>query len=167
MRVLGIDPGSIKLGYGVVEKGGNHGLVHVCDGVISLNSKLSFPGRLLTISNGINGIIEGARPDAMAVESLFFAKNVRSASILGHVRGVALLSAATFGLPVYEYSPRTVKLAAVGYGGAEKTQIQKMVGLLLKTDAKLKADAADALAVAICHIHHWRPGIDAAHGSCR
>lgn len=164
MRVLGIDPGSIRLGYGVVEKGRGGSLLHVSAGVVALDPALPFSERLFIISTRLNAIIEEFKPDSVAVESIFFAKNVRSAVILGHVRGVALLAAASSGLPVYEYSPRTIKLAAVGFGGAVKGQVQRMVKLLLKTAEEPPSDAADALAVAICHINHWRPGLDASVG---
>ncbi|MBI5886261.1 MAG: crossover junction endodeoxyribonuclease RuvC [Deltaproteobacteria bacterium] len=164
MRVLGIDPGSIRLGYGIVEKAAGNGLVAVTDGVVTLDPAMPFSERLFVISKRLNAVIEEFRPDAVAVESIFFAKNARSASILGHVRGVALLASAVYGLPLFEYTPKTVKLAATGYGNAEKAQMQKMIQLLLKTDAVPKADAADAMAVAICHINHHRPGLDANVG---
>lgn len=164
MRVLGIDPGSVRLGYGVVDKAAGGRLLRVTDGVITMNPTIPFPERLLIISKSLNAIIEEFRPDATAVESIFFAKNAHSAAILGHVRGVALLASANYSLPVFEYSPKTVKLAATGFGGAEKGQMQKMIQLLLKTETAPAQDAADALAVAICHINHWRPGLDASVG---
>ena len=164
MRVLGIDPGSVRLGYGVVDKAAGGALMRVTDGVVTLNPSLPFPERLLTISKRLSAIIEEFRPDVAAVESIFFAKNARSAAILGHVRGVALLASASYNLPVFEYAPKTVKMAATGFGGAEKGQMQKMIQLLLKTEAEPRQDAADALAVAICHINHCRPGLYAKVG---
>jgi len=118
------------------------------------------PERLLAISNALKGIIDQFRPDAMSIESVFFAKNVDSAIKLGEARGIPLLCAASSGVPVYEYAPRSIKQAVTGYGNATKEQVQKMVKMLLKTEARLKPDAADALAIAICHIHHFRPGLE-------
>ncbi|MBI1911645.1 MAG: crossover junction endodeoxyribonuclease RuvC [Deltaproteobacteria bacterium] len=158
MRVLGIDPGSINTGYGVVEKGGAGKLLHIADGTISAGADMPLPERLLKISEGLKEVFNEFKPEAVAIESLFFSKNVRSAIMLGHARGVALLSAASNGLEVFEYAPRAVKQAVVGYGAATKDQVQKMVKALLKTPAVSKADAADALAIAICHIHHGPKG---------
>lgn len=156
MRVLGIDPGSHKTGYGIVVKGGGGKLIHVCDGTIEAPGD-DLSQRLLSISKSLNEIIAEFKPDYVAIESVFFAKNVKSAVMLGHARGVALLSAAVGGLEVFEYAPRAVKLAVTGYGNAEKEQVQKMVKLLLSTPSVSKPDAADALAIAICHLHHYRP----------
>lgn len=157
MRVLGIDPGSIVTGYGVVERGAGGKLLYVCDGAICAPQGLGLPERLLAISTSLNEIIKEFSPEAVAVESLFFAKNVRSAIMLGHARGVALLSAAASGLAIHEYSPSSIKQAVTGYGAATKDQVQKMVCLLLKSPASAKRDASDALAAAICHINHTRP----------
>ncbi len=157
MRVLGIDPGSIHTGYGVVGRGQGGALVHICGGAISPAAGLTIAERLLKVSEGLSGIISEFKPDAVSIESVFFAKNVKSAITLGQARGAALLSAARFALPVFEYAPTAIKLAVTGYGQADKAQVQKMVKLLLKsTEDFKKADASDALAIAICHIHHCR-----------
>lgn len=160
MKILGIDPGSHFTGYGIVGKGGGGKLVHVADGCITLNPKAPLPERLLKISKGLDEIILEFRPDAVAIESVFFAANAKSAITLGHARGVSILSAASKGLPVFEYAPRAIKLAVTGYGNATKEQMQKMVKMLLKTAAASRSDAADALAIAICHIHHFRSGLE-------
>ncbi len=156
MKILGIDPGSLIAGYGIVEKGAGGRLIHVCEGQVSMSQTRPLPERLLAISKELNSIIEAHRPEAVSIESLFYAKNFKSSAVLSHARGVALLSAASFGLPVFEYAPSAVKLAVTGYGNATKEQVQKMVKALLKTEQSFKADAADALAIAICHIHHCR-----------
>ena len=154
MRVLGIDPGSITTGYGIVTKGRDGRLTYVCDGEISASREMPLAERLVVISRALNDIIARFMPDAVAVESVFFSKNVKSAIMLGHVRGVALLSAASQGIDVFEYSPSHIKQAVTGYGGASKKEVQKMVGLLLGQTPSQRTDATDALAVAICHIHH-------------
>lgn len=157
MKVLGIDPGSINTGYGIVGKGPGSSLVHVCHGAISPGRGLTVAERLLRVSEGLEKIIEEHRPDAVSIESVFSAVNVKSALTLGQARGAALLSAARFGLPVFEYAPSSIKLAVTGYGQAAKEDVQKMIRLLLKNvEAFQKADASDALAIAICHIHSCR-----------
>ena len=156
MRVLGIDPGTITSGYGIVDEEGNS-IFFVDAGGITTSSKASFPERLKKIYEGIDALIERHSPDMVAMESLFFAKNVQSALKLGHARGVALLAAVNRGLPIFEYSPSEIKQAVVGYGAADKAQVQKMVGALLKLETLPKPyDASDALAAAICHIHSGR-----------
>ncbi|MBI5683352.1 MAG: crossover junction endodeoxyribonuclease RuvC [Deltaproteobacteria bacterium] len=153
MRILGIDPGSITTGYGVVDnKKGK--LFCVSDGSISTVKKSPLQERLSIVFDLLCNIIADYKPDAVAVEDIFFAKNVRSAIMLGQARGVALLCAGKANLPVFEYSPAKVKQSIVGYGNATKEQVQRMVKTLLKMPVIPKADAADALAVAICHIHH-------------
>jgi len=162
LKVLGIDPGSINTGYGIVGKGPGGVLAHVCHGVISPGAALTIAERLLRVSEGIGKIIEVHGPEAVSIESVFSAVNVKSAITLGQARGAALLSAARFNLPVFEYAPSSVKLAVTGHGQAAKEEVQKMVRLLLKTDeAFKKADASDALAIAICHIHSCRESIAA------
>jgi len=156
LRVLGIDPGTRVTGYGVVDRGKGGALIHLLDGCVKTNPAMSLAERLVAIREAIDKVIEECGPDAVAVESVFFAKNARSAIMLGHARGVILQSAASRGLPIFEYAPRVIKLAITGYGNAAKVQMQKMVRLLLKTDKPARADAADALAAAICHIHHDR-----------
>jgi crossover junction endodeoxyribonuclease RuvC len=154
MRVLGIDPGSQTTGWGVVEGDGRkYSLVEF--GAIRASSSLSFPARLLRMSTGIEKIIEKHQPDACALEDAFLASNVKVSMKLGQVRGVVLLVAERAALDIHEYSPRLVKQSVVGYGNAEKHQVQEMVRLLLSLrSVPAPHDAADALAVAICHFHH-------------
>lgn len=151
--ILGIDPGSRITGYGLVRRQGAR-LSYVTCGVIRPDVKMAFADRLLLIYEGICQVIEKHEPDQMAIEDLFMASNPRSALKLGHARGVLLLAGKTHGLPISEYTPRTVKQTVVGYGQAEKGQIQHVVRVLLKLSGTPSEDAADALAVAICHAHH-------------
>lgn len=157
MKILGIDPGSRVTGFGIVEKLEGGRLIHVCDGTVRPNARAPLSERLFDISEGLKDIIGRHRPDAVAVEAVFVGKNIRSAIMLGHARGAVLVSAASSGLSVHEYSPTTVKQSVVGYGRATKEQVKKMVGVLLKVDRISSTDAADALAAAICHIHHCGP----------
>lgn len=153
MRILGIDPGSNCTGYGVIEKEGE-ALKLINFGTIKLDSQDSFPKRLKKIKHHIADIIKSLQPQVMAIEGLFYAKNVKSALKLGHVRGVILLVAVEEELPVFEYSPLEVKSAITGYGRADKHQVQQMVKRLLRLqDIPQPEDAADALALAICHAH--------------
>ena len=154
MKIFGIDPGSERTGYGCVERsGGRHHLV-LC-GSLAAPASATFPERLHHIHAGLVTLLSDCRPDCVVVENIFHARNVRSALKLGHARGVALLAASEAGLEVFEYSPAEIKRAVVGYGRAEKTQIQQMVKLLLGLDAPpTPHDVADALAVAICHLHN-------------
>ncbi len=162
MKILGIDPGSLVTGWGVVERAGAGRLVHVCHGQISAGAGMPLSERLFAVSEGLRAVMEEHTPQAVSVESVFFAKNVKSAVMLGHARGVALMSAASFGLPVFEYAPMAVKKAVTGYGAATKDQVQKMVKALLKVPEAAGPDASDALAIAICHIHHCGPATAAA-----
>jgi crossover junction endodeoxyribonuclease RuvC len=156
MRVLGIDPGTLTSGYGIVAEE-DHKLFHVASGGISPSAKQPFPKRLKKIYEEIEKIIGKYRPHVVVVENLFVSKNIQSALKLGHSRGVAILAAMNAGLPVFEYSPLEVKQAVVGNGKAEKKQVQLMVKALLELPkAPHPADAADALAAAICHIHSSR-----------
>ncbi|HEY3347887.1 MAG TPA: crossover junction endodeoxyribonuclease RuvC [Nitrospirota bacterium] len=153
MKILGIDPGTVTSGFGVVEVVG-HEIRYVDCGGICTPSGMDFPKRLKLIYEGLTGVIERHRPDAVAVESVFFAKNVQSALKLGHARGVALLAVINAGLPVSEYSPTEIKQAVVGFGLADKEQVLRMVMALLSLrEAPRPLDASDALAIAICHIH--------------
>ncbi|MGB7068517.1 MAG: crossover junction endodeoxyribonuclease RuvC [Pyrinomonadaceae bacterium] len=154
MRVLGIDPGSETLGWGVVEGNGlNYSLVEF--GTVKSSPREAFSKRLLKVFNGVEAVIDRLRPDVLSVEDTFYAVNVGVALKLGQVRGVMLLLAEQRGLAIAEYSPRLVKQTVVGYGNAEKHQVQEMVKLLLKMKAiPTPHDAADALAIAICHFHH-------------
>jgi crossover junction endodeoxyribonuclease RuvC len=157
VRVFGIDPGSERTGYGCLETNGSrHGLV-AC-GAIASSRSTSFPNRLLAIHTRLSALLAECRPDCVAIENLFFANSVPSALKLGHARGVAMLAAVEAGLPIQEYTPAEIKRAVVGYGRAEKPQVQQMVKLLLgHAEVPSPHDAADALAVAICHVHAQPP----------
>ena len=156
MRVLGIDPGSECTGWGVVEgdtNGQRYRLVEF--GVVRLKSSATFSSRLLKISRALDEIITRLKPDACAIEEAFLANNPKVTLKLGQVRGVALLAAESAALEIGEYSPRSIKQTVAGYGNAEKQQVQEMVRILLSlTSVPEPHDAADALAVAICHFHH-------------
>ena len=154
MRVLGIDPGSQTTGWGVVEGDGRrYSLVEF--GSVRAPSSLAFSARLLRICNGLEEVIAQHCPDACALEDAFLATNVKVSMKLGQVRGVVLLVAERAALDIHEYSPRLIKQTVVGYGNAEKHQVQEMVRLLLKLKSVPSPhDSADALAVAICHFHH-------------
>jgi crossover junction endodeoxyribonuclease RuvC len=154
MRVLGIDPGSEVLGWGVVE---GSGLKYAAAdfGVVKSNPKHAFAKRLANIYDGVASVIESYKPDVLSIEEAFYAANVSVALKLGQVRGVVLLLAEQKGLGIAEYAPRLIKQTVVGYGNADKNQVQQMVKLLLKLKAvPTPHDAADALAIAICHFHH-------------
>ena len=167
MKTFGIDPGSNRTGYGCIESDGTRHRMVAC-GAISSPTLTSFPDRLLSIHTRLAELLRDCRPDCVAIENLFFATNVRSALKLGHARGVAMLAAVEAGVPVVEYTPAEIKRAVVGYGRAEKHQVQQMVKVLLDLPAlPVPDDAADALAVAICHLHsQWRRP-PAAPGSIR
>ena len=153
MRIFGIDPGADRTGYGCVETDGSRHRVVTC-GAITAPASASFPDKLLQIHQRLSSLLRECRPDAVAVENLFFAVNVKSALKLGHARGVAVLAAVEAGVAVVEYTPAEIKRAVVGYGRAEKPQVQQMVKLILGLPAiPTPHDAADALAVAICHAH--------------
>jgi crossover junction endodeoxyribonuclease RuvC len=153
VKIFGIDPGSDRTGYGCVEASGSRHRLVTC-GAIRTPPLAAFPDKLLAIHTQLAALIAGCRPDCVAIENLFHATNVRSALKLGHARGVAMLAAVEAGLPVVEYTPAEIKRAVVGYGRAEKHQVQQMVKLLLGlAEPPAPHDAADALAVAICHLH--------------
>lgn len=153
MIVLGIDPGPKATGYGVVE-GDERGLRLVCCGRFDVSSEAPFPERLHRLYRELCQLIEKHRPGYVAIERPFFARNAQSTLMLGKVVGVAILAAAEKELPVYEYSPQEIKGAVTGYGRATKGQVQRMVKALLDlADVPEPLDAADALAVAICHHH--------------
>lgn len=158
MRVFGIDCGTEWTGYGVValeQTPQARRLRPVCAGAIRLAKKQTLPERLRTVHRELGALLAAHAPDAVAIENVFHAVNAQSALKLGHVRGVALLAAADRGLPVHEYAPLTIKSTVTGYGLAKKEQVQYMVARLLELEqAPEPADAADALAIAICHIHH-------------
>jgi crossover junction endodeoxyribonuclease RuvC len=154
MRALGIDCGTELTGYGVVELRPDGKLTCLTCGAIKLSPRDPLPARLATIFDGLGAIIGEYRPDDVAIEDVFYAVNVKSALKLGQVRGVAMLAASSAGLEVAEYAPLAIKSAVVGYGRAEKQQVQHMVAQLLSLPALPEpADAADALAIAICHLH--------------
>jgi len=153
VRIFGIDPGSERTGYGCIESVGSRHRLVIC-GSLAAPSRSTFPDKLRHIHAGLAALLERHRPDCVAVENIFHARNVRSALKLGHARGVALLAASEADLPVVEYTPAEIKRAVVGYGRAEKHQVQQMIKLLLALDAVPSPhDVADALAVAVCHLH--------------
>jgi crossover junction endodeoxyribonuclease RuvC len=154
MRALGIDCGTEFTGYGVVELCPSGELICLTCGAIKLSPRDPLPTRLATIFDQLGAVITKYRPDDVAIEDIFYALNVKSALKLGQVRGVAMLAASSAGLEVAEYAPLTIKSAVVGYGRAEKQQVQHMVARLLNLpDTPEPPDAADALAIAICHLH--------------
>lgn len=148
MRVLGIDPGTLHTGYGIVETRGDD-FLHLTSGIINLEGEM--PSRLLLLSRSLEALISQFNPDMVAIEDIFFARNAKSALKLGHARGVSMLAAAQAGLPVYSYAPAQIKRALVGNGRAQKHQIQFIIRVLMGLAATPPEDAADALAVAICH----------------
>ena len=154
MRVLGIDCGGEYTGYGVVEQDEQGVLHHVCSGAIRLLPREALELRLMKICRRLTEIIAAYSPEVVTIEDVFYAVNAKSALKLGHVRGVAMLTAAQAGLSVIAYSPLSIKSAVVGYGRAEKSQVQLMVARLLDLPAPPEPpDVADALAIAICHLH--------------
>ncbi|MEK6581983.1 MAG: crossover junction endodeoxyribonuclease RuvC, partial [Nitrospirota bacterium] len=180
--ILGIDPGSIVCGYGIISaeaprrsmeglKAGTSNFsesrvatdrtfalnpAYVASGRIMLSPKQPLDARLREIYNGLSDIIKEYSPDEVAIEKVFFAKSIKAALTLGQARGAALVAAASHGIPVYEYSALEVKKAVVGYGRAEKHQVQEMVAMMLNLKVKLSADSADALALALCHTNTLR-----------
>jgi crossover junction endodeoxyribonuclease RuvC len=164
LRVIGIDPGTETSGYGVIESDGhNHKLIE-CAAIRAPARKVEFAQRLLLVCQQFEEVIERLGPQACAIEETFCSINAKSALKLGHVRGALLVVAARAGLPVFEYTPLEIKRALVGYGRAEKRQVQEMVRILLGLKQPPEPlDASDALAVAICHVHtrltrsRWQP----------
>lgn len=150
MLILGIDPGSHVTGYGIIEKEGNY-LRHVLHGEIKAKKDSPLSIMLISIYQQLSAVIEQNAPQAIALENIFYGKNVRSLIKQAQVRGVVIFAGADKGIPVFEYSPLEVKKAVVGYGRAEKRQVQIMVKAILKLPVLPPADAADALATAICH----------------
>ena len=151
-RVLGIDPGSAVTGWGVVEATGTS-LIHLAHGTVVTAGTQGQAARLERIYRGLEEVIDSYNPDGVCVERVFFARNAQSALKLGQARGVAILAAARRSLAVHEYAAVEIKAAVVGYGHATKQQVQMMIASLLRLRGKLPADAADALAAAICHLH--------------
>ena len=165
MLVLGIDPGSETTGWGVVE-GDARRCKLVGYGTVKASARASFASRLLKISDGVEAVIKRFNPDACAVEQAFYAVNVQTAIKLGQVRGVILVAAERAGVEIAEYAPRLIKQTVVGYGGAEKQQVQEMVRVLLAMkEVPQPHDAADALAIAITHLHHASPAGRAAQAA--
>lgn len=165
MRVLGIDCGSERTGYGIID---SDGVDHrtVAAGVIRTNTKWAFERRLLVIATGLRKLIQEHAPGFAAVEGVFYSANVKTALKLAHVRGVALLAVAEAGMELAEYSPLEVKISVVGYGRAEKSQVQMMVRSILRiTEAMESDDVSDALAVAICHATHASASLRLAAGN--
>lgn len=155
MRVLGIDPGTIVTGYGLIdEKNGR--LSHVDNGGIFPPPKKNLPDRIFCIHEKVEWLIQKFSPDAIAIEEIFVAKNVASTLKLGHARGAAMIAGSRAQIPIFEYSANQVKKALTGYGHASKEQIQRMVRSLLKLPGEAFSDASDALAVAICHSSSYR-----------
>jgi crossover junction endodeoxyribonuclease RuvC len=152
MRIIGIDPGSTITGYGIVEQV-NTRLSHVASGRVVSSARKPFNDRLKRIYQELEKVIALHSPEVMAVEDLFISRNIRSALKLGHARGVAILAGLNADLAIAEYSPLEVKKALVGYGRAQKTQVQQMVRTLLCLGELPESNTADALAVAICHLH--------------
>ncbi len=152
MKTLGIDPGTARLGFGVIDDGNGGDPQAVAFGVVSTESVTDMPTRLMTLFDALGGLLATHQPDVLAVEQLFFARNVTTAISVGQARGIVLLAAARAGVPVVEYSPSEVKHAVAGYGKAGKAQMQEMVRIILGlTTVPEPDDAADALAVALCH----------------
>jgi crossover junction endodeoxyribonuclease RuvC len=157
MLVIGIDPGTATTGYGIVQENEDSSLVMVAYGVVQTPTGLPMPQRLLELYRQLLDLVLLHRPDSGAMEKLFFARNVTNAISVGQGRGVALLALAQAGLGVSEYTPLEVKQAVAGYGGADKNQVQQMVRALLGLpEIPRPDDAADALAIAICHLHSSR-----------
>ena len=152
MRILGIDPGSRVTGYGIVEKDGQ-GLTGRDYGEIRPPRNSSFAEALVAVYETLAGLIATWKPEAVAIEDIFYGKNVQSLIKQGHVRGVAILAGAQQDVPVCEYTPLAIKKAVVGYGRAEKGQVQTMIRAILELKRLPPPDAADALAVAVCHAH--------------
>jgi crossover junction endodeoxyribonuclease RuvC len=153
VRVLGIDPGLRFTGWGIIESEGSR-LRHIADGVIATDASTSVPVRLKVLHDALLELLEQLAPHEAAVEETYVNRNGSATLKLGYARGVALLAPALAGLPVAEYAAKTVKMAVVGTGGADKNQVEAMVRRLLPGATLRRADAADALAVAICHAHH-------------
>jgi crossover junction endodeoxyribonuclease RuvC len=153
--IIGIDPGTVITGWGVVEAVGSS-LFHIAHGTIATAGAPAQGDRLSLIYRGIQEVIESYEPDGISLERVFFARNAQSALKLGQARGVALLAAAHNGVTVHEYAAAEIKVAVVGNGQARKEQVQKMVATVLNLSGAMPADAADALAAAICHLHRQR-----------
>ena len=151
-RILGIDPGTVVTGWGIVEMTGG-ALVHLAHGIIGSSARHDQGSRLRRIYHGLQEVLQRYEPQGISLEKVFFARNPQSTLKLGQARGVALLAAAENRIAIHEYSSAEIKLAVVGYGQATKEQVQKMVAALLHLSGKIPGDGADALAAAVCHLH--------------
>lgn len=154
MRILGIDPGTLRLGYGVLDRFGPARVSYVECGVIAVPARDERVARLVAIGRALREIVEELRPDAVAIEQAFYGKNVQATLALGEARGVALFVAADLGLSIAGYAPARVKRTVVGYGRAAKAQVAFVMQRLLSLQRPPEADAADALAIALCHARH-------------
>jgi crossover junction endodeoxyribonuclease RuvC len=165
VKILGVDPGSIMCGYGLLTSNGRDAC-YVASGRISAPASRPLHYRLRSIYESLVEIIRDHRPDDIVVEKIFFAKGAKAALSLGHARGIVLLAAATENIPLHEFSALEVKKAVVGYGRAEKRQVQEMVKLILNIRGTLHADSADALALALCHMNtlKFREAVKGAGG---
>ncbi|WP_158743329.1 crossover junction endodeoxyribonuclease RuvC [Acidisphaera sp. L21] len=163
VRLMGIDPGLRFTGWGVIAVDGNR-LMHIGDGVIATDAEMGVPLRLKAIHDGLTALFAEYQPDEAAVEETYVNRNGAATLKLGYARGVALLAPALVGIPVLEYGAKTVKSAVVGTGGATKDQVEMMVRRLLPGATIRRADASDALAVAICHAHHRSSRLRVAGG---
>jgi len=159
MRIIGIDPGTVCCGYGIVESGNTRPgsqLRYVTAGDVKLKKKDPLPDRLKILHDSLNAIMREYRPSTLCLEKIFYHRSVHSAFALGSTRGVVLLLAAEHGIPVFEYNPTELKMALTGYGRAEKRQVQEMVKRILDltvSNPSMSEDSTDALALCICHIH--------------
>jgi len=158
MRIIGIDPGTVTCGYGIVEiakkRGGTP--LYVTAGDVKMNRKEGLPERLKVLYNSLKSIIEEFRPSSLCIEKIFYHKSIRSAMALGYTRGIVMLLAAENDIPLFEYNPTELKMALTGYGRAEKRQVQEMVKRILNLNSshgKFSEDSTDALALCICHIN--------------
>jgi crossover junction endodeoxyribonuclease RuvC len=167
VRILGIDPGSLRLGYGVVDRLGPARLAYVECGVIAAPAQMDRGERLLVIGRGLRELVEELRPDQVAMEQAFYGKNVQSTLALGEARGVVSFVVGEAGLTVSGYAPARVKRTIVGHGAATKQQIGYLVRALLSLRRVPEPDAADALAIAICHARHQNPGLGKAETRSR
>ncbi len=179
MKILGIDPGSVNCGYGLISaeeissarSGSQSGTIrrlksikYMSSGRVVMPASKPLQDRLKDLFTSISDVISDCRPDEIVIERMFFAKGIKAALSLGHTRGVVLVAAGLTGLPIFEYSPLEIKQAVVGYGRADKSQVQLMVREILKISHQLSADGADALAIALCHANNMQ-GLSA--GICR
>ena len=163
MLVLGIDPGIATTGYGFIRPSSTGGLEAVAYGVLQTDARMPLPERLVYLHQSLTELLSLHRPDASAVERLYFQRNVSTAMVVGEARGVLVLALAQAGIPVGEYTPGEIKQAVTAYGGAEKRQMQEMIRLLLGlAEIPRPDDAADALAVAVCHLQ--RAGLERRAG---